>query len=349
MAGYKRFGVDQGNIDLEKRLRTIEQAIKLKADANAASDVSSQSRIVPLQVNNVVITGGTQSWRLEWSSVTAPDLKQYIVQVSETSTFNEFTDYDVDTPYFEYTVQPGITDVVNYARVRAVTNIGYEGPWSRAYDIASGLLVSIDFEQGATTGFVHWTQTSFPIEVLGSGSTGQNPYTYDSSPPGWGPPLSGDPPSVGGSDIYGPIHYTAVDGGVVFPYIALDCKYASSFNHVKVSQTSSAGRNFATLTVKLYRRPTGGEDEVVNWADTDFYITTPQSPGWQWNLAHLRWALIDTARTRFFFPGLPDLPGQGAWEYRIGISCSSGSAGGGGGGILVEPLKLQLVLFEFRR
>jgi len=344
MAGYKRFGIDQGNIDLERRLRTIEQSIKLKADANAATDVSSQSRLVPLAVENVSITGGTQSWRLEWNSVTAPDLKQYIIQVSETSTFEAFENYDVDNPYFEYTVQPGVTDVVNYARVRAVTNLGYEGPWSSIFDIASGKLVSSDFEQGATTGFVQWSQTSFDADLM-SNTVGQNPYGW---PPGEPPQISGIPePTTTTGITCGPVYYTAVDGGVIFPYVTFDFSYQTRFAYPKSSGTSDTTNALMNrLRMVLYRRPTGGADSTVGSADTQFLVSLPQSPAWDWRSDHETWRYIDVMRTRFFFPLLPDTPGIGDWEYRVGISVLASEATCG---IYVKPTTLKVVLFEFRR
>jgi len=344
MAGYKRFGIDQGNIDLERRLRTIEQNIKTKADANADTDVSSQSRLVPLQVENISITGGTQCWRLEWDSVTAPDLKQYIVQVSESAAFNEYTDYDVDTPYFEYTVQPGVTDVVNYVRVRAVTNLGYEGPWSGKYDIESGLLTTEDFEQGSTTGFVQWSQTSFDDHLMATKLTdlGSNIYSGGNAVAKAWYGVTGDQPSTVTTDTYGPVYYTAVDGGIVFPYVAFDCKYMSIYRHITHDSTTERR---ATLQFSLLRRPTGGADTEVTASNQDFLSSLPISPSWGWYGLHKRYWNVDTIQTRFFFPLNPDVPGQGDWEYRFKFTASAYTPSA----IYIEPLTLKVVLFEFRR
>ena len=342
----KRLGMAQGGLELEQRLRRIEQEIEKKADANINVGVTSKSRLIPLQIKGLAIEGGVQSWRLSWQPNYASDLSKYEVHISDTITFNTFTVYDVTTNYFQYTVEPDPLEDVplpNYVRVRAVTLVGFPGAFSDTFDVTTGLLVTADFEQGAVTGLVEWSMTS-GFDQLTAGTAGKDPWGESSIPPG-DPFPAANPNSEAPSQSLGPAIVSAHSLGVIVPYLTMEVELQSMSNY------NTTNTNKLNIVVK--RRLSGEADTELSNMTLDYFTYMPASRYW-WSRGvglpypyrYQFYSYADPLVTvPIHIPLLPDQPGEGTWEYRVDLSVSSDA----NDWILIWPQWVKIAFIEFRR
>ena len=337
----KRLGMAQGGMELEQRLRRIEQEIEKKADANVNVGVSSRSRLIPIQIQNLDIVGGIQAWRLSWSPINASDLAKYEVHISDTITFNTFTVYDVTTNYFDYTLEPDPLEDVplpNYVRVRAVTLVGFPGPFSSTLDVTTGLLTTSNFEAGAVTQYVEWEQTT-DLWQLQAGDGLVDPYNDVESP--WNGQLN--PETVADEQELGPISISTHSGGVVMPYLSMQFEL----------QSASAGKvtDENNLQIIVKRRKTGEADTEISNMFFDYFFSVPYSRYFtetvDGGIAIFRYKMNLTCPLQV--PLIPDQPGEGIHEYRIFMKVTSGTDALYKTWLMVWPTWVKFRLLEFMR
>lgn len=337
----KRLGMAQGGMELEQRLRRIEQEIEKKADANINTGVSSKSRLIPIQIEGLAIIGGVQCWRLSWDPIYASDLAKYEVHVSDTITFNTFTIYDVTTNYFEYTLEPDPLDdvpVPNYVRVRAVTLVGFPGLFSRTFNVTTGLLTTEDFAAGAVTQYVEWEQTT-GLYQLQAGNGMVDPYTTAGSP--WFG--QSNPATVAVEQELGPITISANSEGIVMPYLSMELELQSD--------CWTGDHSVNNLNVVVKRRRSGGEDITLSDMYFDYFYSVPFSR----NYTKAGGAFPTMYRYKcnltcpLLVPLVPDQPGEGIIEYRIYMKVNSTNTAFYPTWLMVWPTWVKFRLLEFRR
>jgi hypothetical protein len=338
----KRLGMAQGGMELEQRLRRIEQEIEKKADANINTGVSSRSRLIPIQITGLDIVGGIQAWRISWDPVYASDLAKYEVHISDTITFNTFTVYDVTTNYFEYTQEPDPLEDVplpNYVRVRAVTLVGYSGLFSRTLDVTTGKLTTADFTAGAVTQYVEWEQTAGLYQLEhGDGLT--DPYTDVASP--WNGQVN--PYTTQQDQLLGPITISTHSEGIVMPYLSMELELQS------FTWLGNASPN--NLLVEVRRRVSGGADTTISSMYYDYFYSIPWSKYYlnrDWGGAPYNYRYKSTMTCPLEVPLIPDQPGEGIQEYRIYMKVTSTLAATVKMYLLVWPKWIKFRLLEFRR
>jgi len=356
-----RFGIESNSIDLEQRLRGIENALDRKKDANPRGNAFSSWAAGTPQVTGISVNEAMNAWRIEWTPTEITGLQKYEVQVSSDPRFSAAT--SSYTRYTWYTKTDNTSTGTRYARVRALSTSQGTGPWSATIDTTTGLVTTDDITSNAVQQFIEWSETdASSFKHIYAGNAG--------IPHG----VLGDPTPAATTETYGPVTITTSENGIVVPYtifqMAYQCVYmsAAAFDF---GFDAGSGPNLAwypsnELKIEVLRQESGAPAPVV--IDTmifDWFNAI--TPG---NL-RLNHSVADTPRswpagtTRGYttMDGqldsqlLPDQPGAGTFSYSIRATVTSedgveqegyGDDYNGKAFLYFRPYYVKIRLFEYK-
>lgn len=346
----QRFGIEHMDLDLELRLRRIEQALEQKLDANPRADPWGAINLPVPRVTGLALGEVVNGWAVEWTPLDIPDLRKYEIRVSTTIDFAIFTEYSTRTNRLTFT--DDTSTEAKYIKVRAASLSKRRSIWSSILDTSTGGLVNTgDIEIGAISQF---TELDIPFV------DGVTKHLYDGTA-GATEGVSGDKTPTATEDLYGPITITASEGGTVVPFVYCNVEYQSIW--YRQPRHGPPGYWYWSTTnplpfiepenkaiISVLRRPLGGvdaDDTVVEEVTMDWYLTVP-SPHWYVATPSSYWEEIircyDTMTGSINVPFLPERPGAGTWEYRVKIEVVSDTDAF----LYFYPLQLRMRLLEYK-
>jgi len=354
-----RYGIESSsNLDLEQRLRGIENALDRKKDANPrAADFASWAAGTP-QVTGVQVNEAMNAWRVEWTPTEISGLQKYEVQLSSDPRFSAAT--SSYTKYTWFTKTDNTSTGTRYVRIRALSTSQGTGPWSATVDTTTGLVTTSDITSNAIHQFVEWSETD--------ASSFKHIYDGDA---GIVHAVNGDPTPADTTETYGPVTITTSEDGIVVPYCIFQMAYQSIYlasTYINFGKTDAGGYNLAwdpvcQLTVEILRQESGAPSPVVldtmtfDWK----YGVTPGNLRENWDIAQNK--DVDVVRGYTTMDGqldtqmLPDQPGAGTFSYSIRATVDGTSnydpdypgdwRFGGTSFIYFRPYYVKLRLFEY--
>jgi len=153
----KRLGLEvEGDLELELRLRRIEESLDGKIDANQDAAVTGRGKGGVPQVTGLRVTGQTPgSVTIAWNPVAIPDLRRYELNFATNLGYstNLKSAIEATTQYTFNTASAtgGGGGATWYARVRAVNSSGVKGTWSVTLNLTTGQAQSEDIGDGQVT------------------------------------------------------------------------------------------------------------------------------------------------------------------------------------------------------
>jgi hypothetical protein len=354
----QRFGIEHMDLDLELRLRRIEQALEQKLDANPRADVWGAINLPIPRVTGLALGEVVNGWAVEWTPLDIPDLRKYEIRVSTDLNFSTFTEYQTRTNRLTFTDED--SPDAKYIKVRASSLSKRRSIWSSILDTSTGGLVNTsDIEVGAISQFIEFSQETGFSHIF-SGSAGV-------IAPG------GDPVPNATHETYGPITISASSGSTVVPFVYCNVEYMSIWQRNQsggympgygywywydLNDPANAGElnewhgpeNKAVISI--LRRPVGGADVVVEQVELDWYFTMPSTIGEHADVSAYWKAWIrgvNTLTGSINIPFLPERPGVGTWEYRVKLEVVTSEPDPWNTSFLYFfPLILKMRLFEYK-